>query len=424
MKAAEPSPSDPSGTGCTCTAPTPGPSTTSGALGSSSALRTAAASAAATIVAPPSAAGAGIGGRARTAAAALTGSGRYGARAVASTAARTPACALSCSMRRSTHAPRSSCMFASCTSWYALATAGSRYVPRTKSLNEPMAGPHQTWKSIARSVTPAFAQPLERPRYQRKMSAILPFGSASARLIFSGSLSWLSVKSTVSCHTVSIGLRKTVFSSRCRTSAGMASSDGYARKSSYSLSARDGNMVPFLSTCSLTPDSNMSAAGAITTSLYVALESCSRTVSHVPDCRASWLIVPVTTKSAPIAKAAAAASGQPMPPPAPTRTCTPVSSLTASRRAMMTGRSTCSGRLSVWPPLSASTVTSSHIGTVAASAACSAVTLPSLSSRATMSAGGGRSAMSASSVRDTLKMIEFLQTVLPVAASRERPTTR
>ena len=146
-------------------------------------------------------------------------------------------------------------------------------------------------------------------------------------------------------------------------------------------------------------------------------------MSHVPDWRHIWLIVPVTMKSAPIAKAAAAASGQPMPPPAPTRTRMPVSLATASRCARITGSSTGMCRLSVWPPLSASTVTSSHMVTVGASAACSAVTSPCASSFATMSAGGGRIASAASSVRDTLKMILLRQTVRP-PGPRSRPATR
>ena len=77
----------------------------------------------------------------------------------------------------------------------------------------------------------------------------------------------------------------------------------------------------------------MSAAGAIVTSLYAASDSCLRTMSHEPDCRHIWLIVPVTMKSAPMAYAAAAASGQPMPPPAPTRTRMPVSLAMRSRWA-------------------------------------------------------------------------------------------
>ena len=169
--------------------------------------------------------------------------------------------------------------------------------------------------------------------------------------------------------------------------------------------------------------SNMSAAGAIVTSEYVASESAWRTWSHVPAWRDSWLIVPVRMKSAPIANAAAAASGQPMPPPPPTRMRMPVSFAIWSRRARITGSSTGMWRLSVWPPESDSTATSSHIVTVGASAACSAVTRPCLSSFATMSAGGGRIASSASSVRDTLKITLFLAIVLP-PAPRSRPQTR
>ena len=167
----------------------------------------------------------------------------------------------------------------------------------------------------------------------------------------------------------------------------------------------------------------MSAAGAIVMSLYVASDSCLRTMSHEPDCRHIWLIVPVTMKSAPMANAAAAASGQPTPPPAPTRMRMPVSLAMRSRWARITGSSTGMCRLSVWPPLSLSTATSSHMVTPGASAACSAVTSPFASSFATMSAGGGCIASVASSVRDTLKMTLLRQTVRP-DASRSRPATR
>jgi len=168
----------------------------------------------------------------------------------------------------------------------------------------------------------------------------------------------------------------------------------------------------------------MSAAGAIVTSEYAASDSCLRTVSHVPACRDIWLIDPVSTKSAPIANAPAAASGEPMPPPAPTRTRTPVSLVILSRSARMHGITAGIGRLSVCPPESASNARSSHIGTVGASAACSAVISPCASSFDTYSAGAGRSAMPASSVRDTLKITLLRQTVLPVLAHFSRPATR
>jgi len=105
-------------------------------------------------------------------------------------------------------------------------------VPLMKSLKAPIAGPHQTWKSRARSVSPRLAQPDDLLRYQRKTSAIFDLGSFSARAIFSGSLSCSSVNLTVSSQTALMGLRKVCFSSRERTSAGMASSDGYWTKSS------------------------------------------------------------------------------------------------------------------------------------------------------------------------------------------------
>ena len=63
---------------------------------------------------------------------------------------------------------------------------------------------------------------------------------------------------------------------RARPPGSPPSSDT-ARYSSYSLSARMGNMVPRLSTCTFTPISNMSAAGAIVTSACPASASIFRT---------------------------------------------------------------------------------------------------------------------------------------------------
>ena len=55
------------------------------------------------------------------------------------------------------------------------------------------------------------------------------------------------------------------------------------------------NMVPRFSTCTLTPISNMSAAGAMMTSACSAWASISRTASDDPDSTHAWLIEPVRT---------------------------------------------------------------------------------------------------------------------------------
>jgi hypothetical protein len=56
-----------------------------------------------------------------------------------------------------------------------------------------------------------------------------------------------------------------------------------------------GNIVPRLSTCTFTPISNMSAAGAIVTSACPASASIFRTASELPDSTHAWFTLPVTT---------------------------------------------------------------------------------------------------------------------------------
>ena len=55
------------------------------------------------------------------------------------------------------------------------------------------------------------------------------------------------------------------------------------------------NMVPRLSTCTFTPISNMSAAGAMVTSACPASASILRTASELPDSTHAWFTLPVTT---------------------------------------------------------------------------------------------------------------------------------
>ncbi len=72
---------------------------------------------------------------------------------------------------------------------------------------------------------------------------------------------------------------------------------------------------------------------------------------------------------------------------------------------MIAGSIAPSGRLSVWPPLSASTVTSSATGTRAASRASSSVSWPRATSAASSAAGGGDMNFSATSGLDTFAKI-------------------
>ena len=77
------------------------------------------------------------------------------------------------------------------------------------------------------------------------------------------------------------------------------------------------------------------------------------------------------------------------------------------------GRSVIAGRLSVCPPLSASTVTSSATGKRAASATCCGVTCPAASSSLTIRSGGGLRNFVATSVRDTFAMTRLSGTTSP-----------
>jgi len=54
-----------------------------------------------------------------------------------------------------------------------------------------------------------------------------------------------------------------------------------------------GNMLPRLRTCTVTPISNMSAAGAMQTSAWRVSASMVRTSSEVPDSMQAWLTEPV-----------------------------------------------------------------------------------------------------------------------------------
>ncbi|CAM5726786.1 hypothetical protein SGLAM104S_05460 [Streptomyces glaucescens] len=98
-----------------------------------------------------------------------------------------------------------------------------------------------------------------------------------------------------------------------------------------------------------------------------------------------------------------------MPPAAPTRIRSGQSSspISALRRRRSTGSWAGSGRRSVWPPESASTVMSSASGTRAASRACSSSIAPSASRARTIGSGAGRMNSSAISVRDTLAITRF-----------------
>ena len=130
--------------------------------------------------------------------------------------------------------------------------------------------------------------------------------------------------------------------------------------------------------------------GGLIQSADVVLENF-RTGSLDPLSTHAWFTEPVTTYPAPIANAAATDAGVAMPPASPTRTgvgnwyCF----WSRSRRASIVGRRVIAGRLSVCPPLSASAVRSSHIGTAAANSACSAVICPAATSSFTSRAGAG-----------------------------------
>lgn len=197
------------------------------------------------------------------------------------------------------------------------ASGFARNEPAVQRLNEPIAGPLQIWKSVRRVASPSIAQRLASPRYQRKTSAILCFGSRSARASSSGSRRCQ--KARVSSQIASRLACSTSRSSRARTSAGIASSDACSRYASYSFAARTPNIVPRLSTWTFTPSSNMSAAGAMITSATSASASIALPASDRPASSDAWFTEPVTTYAAPSANAAATAPGVPSPPAAPTR---------------------------------------------------------------------------------------------------------
>ena len=118
-------------------------------------------------------------------------------------------------------------------------------------------------------------------------------GSASALVTSSGSRS--SKNARVPSQTSSAGRPRISFSSRRLSSAGIDSSESLAKYSSYSFLARAPNIVPRRSTWTFTPISNMSAAGAITTSPKATSASIAFPASQRPDSMAAWLMDPVRT---------------------------------------------------------------------------------------------------------------------------------
>ncbi len=126
-----------------------------------------------------------------------------------------------------------------------------------------------------------------------------------------------------------------------------------------------------------------------------------------------------------MANAAAAACGVPMPPAAPSRTgrAWPWRRCSRSRRASISGSRATSGRPSVWPAESASTVTSVATGRAAASAACSRVSRPSLTSVSSRPAGGGDRNRPATAGWDSLATTRVRSTTRP-APSRASPAAR
>ena len=77
--------------------------------------------------------------------------------------------------------------------------------------------------------------------------------------------------------------------------AGIVSMDSCAFQISWSFAPRWANIVPRLSTCTFTPSSNMSAAGAMMQSAWPAAASMARTLSEEPDSTQLWLTEPVRT---------------------------------------------------------------------------------------------------------------------------------
>lgn len=80
-----------------------------------------------------------------------------------------------------------------------------------------------------------------------------------------------------------------------RNGCGSSSSEPCSWYAAWSRAARWANMVPRASTCSLTPNSNMSAAGAMVTSAMSASESIVLASSDRPASVAVWFTDPMTT---------------------------------------------------------------------------------------------------------------------------------
>ena len=114
-----------------------------------------------------------------------------------------------------------------------------------------------------------------------------------------------------------------------------------------------------------------------------------------------------------------------MPPAAPTRTgrAKQYFSWSRSRKASIVGSKVMAGRLSVWPPLSASAVMSSAMGTAPAKRAVSASISPWLTNSRRKDSGGGDMNRVATSTRETLAATRLAANTSPVGR-RWRPLTR
>ena len=143
------------------------------------------------------------------------------------------------------------------------------------------------------------------------------------------------------------------------------------------------NIVPRLSTWTLTPISNMSAAGAMAMSACCACASIRRTASDVPDSTHAWLTEPGHDIGRPHRqrrRRRPRASRCPPPRRSAVGSRSACCACIRSRRASIVGSRTIAGWLSVCPPESASAVTSSAIGIRAAHSACSGVISPAATS--------------------------------------------
>ena len=112
------------------------------------------------------------------------------------------------------------------------------------------------------------------------------------------------------------------------------------------------------------------------------------------------------------------AEGVPRPPPTPTRTARVYPCCADNDRASSSiiGKRTGSGRLSVCPPESASTVTSSATGTERANSASSGVSLPSSTNAASMFSGAGERKGRATSTREIFAKMWVRLRIDPSAA--------